>query len=115
MLRVECEQCKSPYQVDERRIPAAGLKMRCPKCGHAFVVKADSGTPLSVKSEVAAPAAPAPAAPAAPARNMKQTMIGVGTVPAKPAPVPPKPAPPVPKPDLPMSKPKVPNAEPAPS
>jgi predicted Zn finger-like uncharacterized protein len=112
MLRVECEQCKSPYQVDERRIPAAGLKMRCPKCGHAFVVKAESGTPLSVKGEVAAPA-PA-TAPAPPARNMKQTMIGVGTMPAKTAAEPPRPPPAVTMPELPASKPKVPNAAPVP-
>lgn len=38
MLRVECESCQAPYQVDERRVPAAGLKMRCPKCGHGFTV-----------------------------------------------------------------------------
>ena len=38
MLKVECEACKAPYQVDERRVPPTGLKMRCPKCGHAFTV-----------------------------------------------------------------------------
>ncbi|HRG99980.1 MAG TPA: zinc-ribbon domain-containing protein, partial [Polyangiaceae bacterium] len=38
MLKVECESCHAPYQVDERRIPKAGLKMRCPQCGHSFLV-----------------------------------------------------------------------------
>ena len=38
MLKVECESCKAPYQIDERRVPATGLKMRCPKCGHSFLV-----------------------------------------------------------------------------
>jgi predicted Zn finger-like uncharacterized protein len=38
MLKVECESCQAPYQVDERRVPRTGLKMRCPKCGHSFVV-----------------------------------------------------------------------------
>jgi cellulose synthase operon protein C len=38
MLKVECESCKAPYQVDERRVPPTGLKMRCPKCGHTFLV-----------------------------------------------------------------------------
>src|SRR5450432_3464628 len=52
MLRVECESCKSPYQVDERRVPAHGLKMRCPKCGTTFVVNnpafaAPKSVPLS--------------------------------------------------------------------
>ena len=38
MLKVECESCKAPYQIDERRVPPTGLKMRCPKCGHSFMV-----------------------------------------------------------------------------
>jgi len=25
-----------PYQIDERRVPPAGLKMRCPKCGYSI-------------------------------------------------------------------------------
>lgn len=50
MFKVECPGCKAPYQVDERRVPKTGLKMRCPKCGTSF--KVDSpGEPL-------APAAP---------------------------------------------------------
>src|SRR5437588_12546799 len=39
MFKVECEGCKAPYQVDERRVPPTGLKMRCPKCGTSFVVQ----------------------------------------------------------------------------
>ena len=38
MLKVECESCGTPFQVDEKRVPATGLRMRCPKCGHAFTV-----------------------------------------------------------------------------
>ncbi len=51
MLKVECESCQAPYQIDERRVPPAGLKMRCPKCGHSFLV-------LNPKSS-ASPSAPA--------------------------------------------------------
>src|SRR5262245_54984318 len=48
MLKVECESCKAPYQVDERRVPPTGLKMRCPKCGHTFLVKDPSkGAPAT--------------------------------------------------------------------
>src|ERR671920_831958 len=49
MLKVECESCKAPYQVDERRVPPTGLKMRCPKCGHTFLVTDPSkgGTPAA--------------------------------------------------------------------
>lgn len=38
MFKVECPECSAPYQVDERRVPAAGVNMRCPKCRTAFVV-----------------------------------------------------------------------------
>jgi predicted Zn finger-like uncharacterized protein len=38
MLKVDCESCGTPFQVDEKRVPATGLRMRCPKCGHAFTV-----------------------------------------------------------------------------
>src|ERR1700685_3307875 len=75
MLKVECEACKAPYQVDERRVPPGGLKMRCPKCGHAFVV-AHPGASAS---------APAPQSPArpnpAPPRPAQKTMTGVGESP----------------------------------
>ena len=81
MLKVECESCKAPYQVDERRVPPTGLKMRCPKCGHTFLV--------TDPSKGAAPAAPG----AAPADRpkMKQTMVGVGAFGAGGKPPPPKP------------------------
>lgn len=90
MLKVECESCKAPYQVDERRVPPTGLKMRCPKCGHTFLVTDPS-------KGAGAPAAPGEAPAARP--KMKQTMVGVGAFGAggkpgaKPA-APPAPAPP---------------------
>ncbi|MGH7684730.1 MAG: zinc-ribbon domain-containing protein, partial [Vulcanimicrobiaceae bacterium] len=46
MHRVDCESCKATYQVDERRIPLSGLKMRCPKCGHTFLVKIEGGVAI---------------------------------------------------------------------
>ncbi|HWO10684.1 MAG TPA: zinc-ribbon domain-containing protein, partial [Polyangiaceae bacterium] len=39
MFKVECVGCQAPYQVDERRVPDKGLKMRCPKCGTTFKVE----------------------------------------------------------------------------
>lgn len=90
MLKVECESCKAPYQVDERRVPEAGLKMRCPKCGHTFLVTDPSKGAGGVGAAKPG-AAPVP-------RQMKQTMVGVGGFGAaggKPAAPPPavKPAP----------------------
>src|SRR5919206_2339091 len=83
MLKVECESCKAPYQVDERRVPPTGLKMRCPKCGHTFLV--------TDPSKGAAPTAPGEAPAGRP--KMKQTMVGVGAFGAgKAPPMPAKPA-----------------------
>ncbi len=82
MVKVECDGCKAPYQIDEKRIPPAGLKMRCPKCGTNLVVmkpesgasEADLPAPAPVKQSPFAGGAPRPAgppprpAPAAPPR-----------------------------------------------
>lgn len=117
MFKVECPGCKAPYQVDERRVPSTGLKMRCPKCGTSFQVEPpDDGRrtgPSPVLGDATAPR-PDATAPRAPLRNpAARTMVGVApsslglpptaakpTVPAAPArPEPPKPAaapPPVP-------------------
>lgn len=67
MFRVECTSCKAAYQVDERRVPAKGLTMKCPKCRESFLV-----------SPPDKPAEPVPQAPApAPINNFGGTMIGV--------------------------------------
>ena len=101
MFKVECPECKAPYQVDERRVPSTGLKMRCPKCGNSFQVeqppdpRATGPSPLLASSLGAAPApAPGPAAakPGLPPIR-KQTMLGVAGpagAPAAPKPVLPK-------------------------
>ena len=91
MLKVECESCKAPYQVDERRVPPTGLKMRCPKCGHTFLVTDPS------KGGAAPSAGGAPSSKP----QMKQTMVGVGAFSGggKAPPMPTKPAaPPMPPP-----------------
>src|SRR5579872_1119749 len=75
MLKVECESCKAPYQLDERRVPPAGLKMRCPKCGHSFLVT-NPNAPGAAATPAAPPAAPSPGPTA-------------GAVPGKPPPGPP--------------------------
>ncbi len=45
MVNVECPGCSAPYSVSEKRIPAGGLKMRCPKCGTSFMVEDPQGAP----------------------------------------------------------------------
>jgi cellulose synthase operon protein C len=58
MFKVECLGCQAPYQVDERRVPEKGLKMRCPKCGTTF--KVEPPTPSTTPSQAPAPANEAP-------------------------------------------------------
>ncbi len=116
MFEVECPSCKAGYQVDERRVPPNGLKMRCPKCGESFPVHAPGvggdelvlGAALGLAGEAGrstmigvAPQKAAP--PAAPARAPnaklgKSTMIGVAPAADAPAPPagPPRPASPRP-------------------
>lgn len=75
MVKVECEGCKAPYEIDERRIPASGLKMRCPKCGTSVLVQKPGGAapppgppaPALRKPPPPAAAPPPPAAAPAPA------------------------------------------------
>ena len=90
MLKVECESCKAPYQVDERRVPPTGLKMRCPKCGHTFLVTDPSKDAVGGSGD---PSAPKPAG--GPVK--KATMVGVGgfggMAPPPVAKAPPAPAP----------------------
>jgi|GEM_PF-356766 len=47
---VTCDACKTNFTVDESRIPAEGIKVRCSKCKHVFLVK--KRAPESVLSEL---------------------------------------------------------------
>jgi predicted Zn finger-like uncharacterized protein len=81
MLKVECDSCKAPYQVDERRVPAAGLKMRCPKCGHSFLVTMPSSPgagPAPPAPAVVQRAPPPPPAPGGPPPSRPQSSVGIG-------------------------------------
>jgi predicted Zn finger-like uncharacterized protein len=91
MFNVECEGCKAPYQVDERRVPPTGLKMRCPKCGASFVVQRPADGLLGGRSSPAdaadlgaelpalvASKGPRPPVPAAPQADLPASLPGRG-------------------------------------
>src|SRR5688572_6321742 len=61
MFKVECLGCQAPYQVDEKRVPEKGLKMRCPKCGTSFKVEPPAKLGLSASAASAPPPAVKPA------------------------------------------------------
>ena len=88
MFKVECPGCKAPYQVDERRIPSSGLKMRCPKCGTSFKVDppADGrragqnpslGGALGFTGEGESAPPPALSGVSNPALDLRGTIVGV--------------------------------------
>jgi cellulose synthase operon protein C len=44
ILQPKCPSCTATYDLDSNRVPAQGLKMRCPKCGATFRVLQDGTT-----------------------------------------------------------------------
>src|SRR5690349_13496789 len=101
MVKVECDGCKAPYQIDERRIPPAGLKMRCPKCGTSLLVARPGQEAAAAAAHAAPPGPPAFAAPPprpnSPAPNPTGEWSGVD-LPAARAPGGPPPRPQAPPP-----------------
>jgi predicted Zn finger-like uncharacterized protein len=69
-LQPKCPSCTAIYDLDSNRVPAQGLKMRCPKCGATFRVMPDG-------SSAASDSVPSP-----PSR--KPTQQGVGSSPPVP-------------------------------
>src|SRR4051812_31987534 len=45
-MKITCESCNAQYDLDESRIPASGVQMKCPACLHQFTVrKPGAGAP----------------------------------------------------------------------
>jgi predicted Zn finger-like uncharacterized protein len=79
MIKVSCPSCHASYDVDESRLPADGLRMRCPKCSESFQVHRDGSVAKSGGG--AAPGTKKPP-------RRKPTQVGIGR-PNVPAPAPP--------------------------
>jgi predicted Zn finger-like uncharacterized protein len=54
---ITCEQCRTQFQLDDSRIPEGGVRVRCSRCKHAFVVKpaTEAGDPVDHAVEQALP------------------------------------------------------------
>ena len=66
-MRVGCPHCHAAYNIDDRRVPATGLNVRCPKCRDTFPVRpaaAAGGARRSSQDGIRVPL-PATAAPVA--------------------------------------------------
>ncbi|KPJ72821.1 hypothetical protein AMJ52_05145, partial [candidate division TA06 bacterium DG_78] len=73
---VECSHCHRKYNVDDNKIPAAGVKVRCKQCQNIIVIKKEEPQPALSDAQVpAAPEAQAPEeqAPAAPEEEQVPT------------------------------------------
>ena len=57
---VNCEKCNSKFQVDDAKIPEAGIKGRCSVCAHVFILKKlpAAAEPASDKNRVDTVVAP---------------------------------------------------------
>ncbi len=70
-MRIACPSCTAAYNVDERRVPAAGLNVRCPKCQSTFPVR----PPPPPAAEAAPVRLPTP-----PGRAPEEEALGGSTV-----------------------------------
>ncbi len=106
-MKISCPNCSAAYELDDSRVPPAGLSIKCPKCKNAFTVhrpKADGAKPAIAKNAVPLPgqpgAKPPAARPPAAAKKVPPTVVplpGMGgggaaaqppTVPADAVPLP---------------------------
>ncbi|OGC41617.1 hypothetical protein A2Y85_04615 [candidate division WOR-3 bacterium RBG_13_43_14] len=67
---VICNSCQTKYSVDERKIPAAGVKVRCHKCQNIILIK----PPETSVAPPAAPSIPTPSKPVPSTEPPKPTM-----------------------------------------
>ncbi|HSM93468.1 MAG TPA: zinc-ribbon domain-containing protein, partial [Anaeromyxobacteraceae bacterium] len=51
-MKVTCPHCGALYSIDDRRIPATGLNVKCPKCAAAFPVRREAAPPAPPAEEL---------------------------------------------------------------
>ncbi len=88
-MKVACPHCHAAYSIDDRRVPATGLNVRCPKCRNAFPVRKEPSDPVEPGPVPLRPPAPA----SAPSRPAEAFAAGAVPLPAPSAPYEPEPAP----------------------
>ncbi len=68
-MKVACPSCQTGLNVDEKKIPPGGARIRCPTCKNIFPVKAASSASSSTSTVSTAGAVPLPGAVGAPSRD----------------------------------------------
>lgn len=56
-MDVTCQSCRATYKVDDSKIPPNGIKAKCPKCGHSFLLKKPDDDVIAVGGDSAPPPA----------------------------------------------------------
>ncbi|MCX7994205.1 MAG: zinc-ribbon domain-containing protein [candidate division WOR-3 bacterium] len=86
---VECSNCHSKYNVDENKIPPAGVKVKCPKCQNIMTIKKEISRVTPVPEQPKPPPPPPPKVEPPPPPKVEP--------PPSPVPEPTVPPPPEPK------------------
>lgn len=88
---VECSNCHAKYNIDENKIPAAGVKVRCQKCQHIIFIKKEEPVSLPVEPDEK-PVQPEPAPPSQSEMPSEQAPVPEvpAEVPGPPAQTPPQ-------------------------
>jgi predicted Zn finger-like uncharacterized protein len=47
----ECSNCHTRYNIDEKKIPVSGVKVRCKKCGNVIYIRRPSPQPTASKAK----------------------------------------------------------------
>jgi predicted Zn finger-like uncharacterized protein len=60
---VECDRCSTQFQLDESKVPARGIRVRCSSCKYSFHLRRPDASPEEAAEEIAAEAVTRGAAP----------------------------------------------------
>jgi predicted Zn finger-like uncharacterized protein len=61
-MKVSCPSCQTNYNIDDKRIPPGGAKLKCARCQTTFPIKPGDGVATPVAIPLPGAAAPAPQA-----------------------------------------------------
>ena len=84
-MKVSCPSCQTNYNIDDKRIPPGGAKLKCARCQTTFPIKLDAvSAPAAPSAAIPLPGAATPAiplpgtAPQAPATGAAIPLPGAG-------------------------------------
>ncbi len=41
---IQCDQCNTKFKLDDAKVPDKGIKVRCAKCKHVFMVQKETSS-----------------------------------------------------------------------